>query len=117
MNIEKIIENIKNYDYSSIDIDKFLDDRDCEEFDTEWSKVYEQIHLNVIPEEIMKQSDEYRKEVFIIIDELVGVSELSEYISDDIVLLICADFLKIQNEWFSRFVEKYENGELPTGIL
>lgn len=31
MNIEKIIKNIKEFDYSSIDVDEFLDDRDIDE--------------------------------------------------------------------------------------
>lgn len=117
MNIERIIENIKTFDYSSIDIDEFLDDRECEKFDSEWENVYKQIDKDEIPDSIKGQADEYREEVFFAIDELIGVSELSEYISDDIELLIFADYVGISNEWFSKFVEKYENGELPTGIL
>lgn len=117
MNIERIIENIKTFDYTSIDIDEFLDDRDCEEFDSEWGNVYKQIDRDELPDSIRVQVDKYRKEVFLAIDELIGVSELSEYISDDIELLMYADYVGINNEWFSKFVEKYENGELPTGIL
>lgn len=45
------------------------------------------------------------------------LSELSGYISDDIELLMYADYVGINNEWFSKFIEKYENGELPMGIL
>lgn len=51
------------------------------------------------------------------IDELTGGSELSEYISEDIELLLYGDYLNIQSEWFKKFINKYENGELPTGIL
>lgn len=117
MNIERIIENIKTFDYSSMDIDDFLDDRDCGEFDSEWVNVYKKIDRDKIPDSIRVQVDEYRKEVFLAIDEIIGVSELSEYISDDIELLMFADYLGIVTEWFSKFVAKYENGELPTGVL
>lgn len=117
MNIEKIIKNIKEFDYSSIDVDEFLDDRDIDEFDSEWGNVYAKIDKDEIPDSLRKQSDEYRKEVFLAIDEIIGVSELSEYISDDIELLMFADYLGIDTEWFSKFAAKYENGELPTGVL
>lgn len=117
MNIEKIIKNMKEFDYSSIDTDEFFDGRDIDEFDLEWGNVYAKINKNEIPDSLRKQSDEYRKEIFLTIDEIVGVSELAEYISDDIELLMFADYLGIDTEWFSKFVTKYENGELPTGIL
>ena len=51
------------------------------------------------------------------IDKLTGGSELSEYISDDIELLIFADFLDITSDWFEKFIKKYESGVLPIGIL
>ena len=51
------------------------------------------------------------------LDGTVSKSELSEYISDDIELILYADYLKIHDDWFDRFIDKYENGELPTGIL
>lgn len=117
MDIEKIVKNIKRFDYSLIDIDEYLDGRDCKEFDSEWVKVYKQINRDAIPEDIRKQSDKYRQDVFIAIDEQLGVGELAECISDDIELLMYADFLKLRNNWFLRFVEKYEQGELPSGIL
>lgn len=117
MNIEKIVKNIKKFDYTSIDVDEYLDGRDSEEFDTEWGKIYEQIHKDSIPEPVRVKSDKLREEVFLAIDEELGGSELSEYISDDIELLIFADYLGIKDEWFIKFVDKYENGELPTGTL
>ena len=46
-----------------------------------------------------------------------GSGELAEYISDDIELLIFADYLKISGSWFEKFIETYEKGELPTGVL
>lgn len=79
--------------------------------------VYAKIKKDEIPDSLRKQSDEYRKEVVLTIDEIIGVSELSEYVSDDIELLIFADYFGIDTEWFSKFVAKYENGELPTGVL
>lgn len=115
MDIDKIIDNIKKFDYSTINVDDFLDNRDTELFETEWLKIYKQVDNLEIPEEVRKKSDTLRKEVFLTIDEKIGVSELSEYISDDIELLIFADYLGIESEWFRRFVYLYENGELPTG--
>lgn len=117
MNIQKIVTNIKKIDYSAIDIDQFLDNRDIEEFDREWCNIYNQIDRDNIPEEVMLQSDQYREEVFLKVDEMTGGSELAEYISDDIELLLFADYQNISNEWFLKFVAKYENGELPAGIL
>lgn len=117
MDIKKIVENIRNIDYSLMDTDRFLDDRDSQEFDTEWSKIFWQIDAEEIPNEVKKQTEIYKKEVFHVIDELTGGSELSEYISEDIELLLYGDYLNIQSEWFKKFINKYENGELPTGIL
>ena len=117
MDIKKIVDNIKEYDYSQINVDDFLDNRDIEQFETEWLKIYKQIDKVKIPEELRNMSDNLRKDVFLSIDEKIGVSELSEYISDDIELLIFADYLGIDSEWFRRFIDMYENGELPTGEL
>lgn len=117
MDIEKIVRQIKDFDYQSIDADEFLDKRDSKEFESEWLNVYNQIDRNAIPDDIRKKSDELRKEVFLSIDELSGSGELAEYISDDIELLIFADYLKISGSWFEKFIETYEKGELPTGVL
>lgn len=117
MDINKIVENIKNYDYVSIDIETFLDERDSTEFEEQWLNIYNQIDDKYIPEEVKKTASELRKEIFLFIDRTVGISELSDYISDDIELILYADYLKIHDVWFDRLVEKYENGELPTGIL
>ena len=117
MNIDKIVKTIKNYDYSAIDIDEFLDNRETDEFESGWFDINDQIDRNAIPENVKKRSDEIRKEVFLFIDNVLGTSELSEYISDDIELLIFADYLGISDPWFEKFVEIYENGELPSGIL
>ena len=40
----------------------------------------------------MLHSDQYREEVFLEVDEMTGGSELAEYISDDIELLLFADY-------------------------
>ncbi len=47
------------------------------------------------------KADKYRKEVFLAIDRASGSGEMSEYISDDIELLIFADYLNITNNWLS----------------
>lgn len=117
MDIKKIVDNIKEYDYSKINVDDFLDNRDIEQFETEWLKIYKQIDKVKIPEELRNMSDNLRKDVFLSIDEKIGVSELSKYISDDIELLIFADYLGIDSKWFRRFIDMYENGDLPTGEL
>ena len=117
MDINKIVENIKNYDYASIDVETFLDERDSNEFEEQWLNIYNQIDDKYILEEVKKTASELRKEVFLFIDRTVGISELSDYISDDIELILYADYLKIHDVWFDRLVEKYENGELPTGVL
>lgn len=117
MDINKIVENIKNYDYASIDVETFLDERDSNEFEEQWLNIYNQIDDKYILEEVKKTASELRKEVFLFIDRTVGISELSDYISDDIELILFADYLKIHDVWFDRLIEKYENGELPTGVL
>ena len=115
MDINKIVENIKNYDYASIDVETFLDERDSNEFEEQWLNIYNQIDDKYIPEEVKKTASELRKEVFLFIDRTVGISELSDYISDDIELILYADYLKIHDVWFDRFVEKYENGGFLQG--
>ena len=117
MDIEKIVGNIKKYDYTSIDVDEFLDNRDSREYETGWLNVFRHIDRDAIPEEVKAKSDQLRKEVFLSVDGALGPSELSAYISDDIELLLFADYLKITNDWFEKFIETYENGELPTGVL
>ncbi len=52
MDIEKIIDNIVSIDYSSIDIDEFLDNRDSKAFEIEWMHIYNQIDKDKIPSEI-----------------------------------------------------------------
>ena len=117
MNIDLIVDNIKKYDYSLLDVDDFLDNRDKKEFDSEWLNIFNQIDRNSIPEDVKTKADKYRKEVFLAIDRALGSGEMSEYISDDIELLIFADYLNITNNWLNKLIEVYETGGLPTGIL
>lgn len=117
MNIQIIVDKLNEIDYSEVDIDEFLDARESKLFESEWLNIYKQIAKERIPLEIKGQADECRKKVFLMIDAMTGGSELSEYISEDMELLIFADYLGITNAWFKNFIEKYENGELPTGTF
>ena len=117
MDINRIVNNIKQFDFSRIDIDCFLDERDSDVFGNEWNEIYRQINQDLIPADIRQLSDNLRREVFLELDKKLGASDMSEYISDDIELLIFSDYLNIYSEWLSKFIEIYEEGHLPTGKI
>ena len=39
----ELLDNLKKVNYETLDIDDFLDQRECEPFDSEWIRVYQAI--------------------------------------------------------------------------
>ena len=39
----ELLDNLKKVNYETIDIDDFLDQRECDPFDSEWVRVYQTI--------------------------------------------------------------------------
>lgn len=37
----ELLDNLKKVNYETLDIDDFLDQRECEPFDSEWIRVYQ----------------------------------------------------------------------------
>lgn len=51
----ELLDNLKKVNYETLDIDVFLDQRECEPFDSEWIRVYQAI------EELKKKPEKSRK--------------------------------------------------------
>ena len=87
-----LIELLKQIDFSTLDIDELLDNRDAEVFDAEWIRVYNVVeslkNAENYSEVEKKNNSEVREQVFRIIYELTSDGDLAGYVSDDFGLIV-----------------------------
>ena len=60
----ELLDKLKKVNYETIDIDDFLDQRECDPFDSEWVRVYQTDDFGLIADSIMLHySDEWLEKV------------------------------------------------------
>ncbi|MDE5556172.1 MAG: hypothetical protein K2K66_09105 [Ruminococcus sp.] len=114
--IKKLLDCIKNIDYSQFDedtINEWLDFRDCETFDSEWCRVNNEI--SKIKDQcnytFQNQNNQIRKEAFFIVVDSIG-TELADYVSDDFGLIFDSMIVEYEDEWLSKLIDMYRNGKI-----
>lgn len=117
--LEEIIKKLEEMDFSQMDIEGILDQRDMPAFDTGWMKVYEQLG-QLKKEKVYSDADRedckiLRQEVFEFVYNQTEDDDLAGYISDDFGLIYDSLKLDYQSEWMDKFLHQYLNGQVPTG--
>ena len=116
-----LIELLKQIDFSTLDIDELLDNRDAEVFDAEWIRVYNVVeslkNAENYSEVEKKNNSEVREQVFRMIYELTSDEDLAGYVSDDFGLIVDAKLLGYEDSWLNKLSACYEHRTIPCGSL
>ena len=119
--LEDILKKLEEMDFSQMDIEKILEQRDMPAFDKEWMKVYEQL-AQLKKEKTYTDTDKedceiLRQEVFEFVYDQTEDDDLAGYMSDDFGLIYDSLKLDYHSEWMDKFLQQYLNGQIPTGEL
>lgn len=119
--MDVLIELLKQIDFSTLDIDELLDNRDAEVFDAEWIRVYNVVeslkNAEKYSEVEKKNNSEIREQVFRIIYELTSDGDFAGCVSDDFGLIADAKLLGYDDSWLNKLRSCYENRTIPCGSL
>lgn len=119
--MKDLIAKLDKIDFSNIDIDMILDNRDNNPFDNEWVRVYNDIEElkteKSYTDEDKKYSSDIREKAFTKIYELSDDGELAEYISDDFGLIADSQIVNYTDIWLENLISCYENATIPSGDL
>lgn len=119
--LEEIIKKLEEMDFSQMDIEKILEQRDMSAFDTEWLKACKQVG-KLKKEKTYTDADRedckiLLKEVFEFIYDQTENDDFAGYISDDFGLIYDSLKLGYHSEWMDKFLQLYLKGQIPTGEL
>lgn len=119
--INKLIVNLEKIDFTKLDTDKILDNRDTSEFLCQWMRVQDEIEnfkdgkeLNI---ENKDNSSFIRQEVAGIVYELAGGIELAEEIGGDFELIAESRLIGYTDKWLEKLISCYKNSTIPNGNL
>ncbi len=114
MNFRKMLDNLPGIMSRTI-VDKALEQRDIEEFDSEWMRVY-----NLVKEKKTEENpkcDKIREEAYKKSFSACNDEEISALVSDDFGLMYDAKSLGIHDPWLDKLIKEYEFLHFPCGIL
>lgn len=121
--IDELLNALDDIDYSVFDedsINELLDSRDSDPFDAEWCRVnarIEQLKNSCsYPMENVLQQGKIREKAFMTVERYIQ-SELSEYVSDDFVLIYDSIVLNYKDVWLDKLIDSYKNKKIPSGEL
>ncbi len=118
--IIKKIEDKKlftEYMFKAKNIDKLLDERDKNPFDSSWVEVSTYLEKQEIPKEIMDEIKKLCKLAFLTCVKFEGCSELAGYASDDMELICMADYCGFKSPWLEKMITLYMSNIFPTGDI
>lgn len=112
---DKIINYLKTLDAAQID--EVLNNRDCEVFSTQWTRVYSEVSKIKQKEnltEIYKKHDEkLRRNIFLEVYNITLSEDMASYISDDFGLILDSLVLDYKDNWISSLWSQYIRGKIP----
>lgn len=116
-----LIRMLEKIDFSNLDIDELLDNRDSAAFDDEWVRVYNAVEslknaMNYSEQEI-ENNTKLREQVFLMIYEFTNDGDLAGDVSDDFGLISDARLLGYNDLWLDEMIVCYEKGIIPCGSL
>ena len=103
----ELLDNLKKVNYETLDIDDFLDQRECEPFDSEWIRVYLAIE-DLKKERAVEDTREFEK---------TECDDLAGYIADDFGLIADSIMLNYSDEWLEKLISCYKKAIIPRGNL
>ena len=112
----KLLDTLKTIHLETLDIDDFLEQRECESFDGEWVRVYQAVE-ELKKGNAIEDSRELEKIAYLTIYEKSEDDDLAGYISDDFGLIADSKKLGYSDEWLDKLISCYEDAKLPCGIL
>ncbi len=112
----ELLDNLKKVNYETIDIDDFLDQRECEPFDSEWIRVYQAIE-KLKKERAVEDTREIEKKAYITVFEKTECDDLAGYIADDFGLIADSIMLNYSDEWLEKLISCYKKAIIPCGNL
>lgn len=119
--MDGLIAKLDKIDFTAIDIDNLLDNRDRDPFDSEWMRVYREIEAikkeKTYTDEDKNYVSNVREKAFMKIYHLSGHGELAEYVSDDFGLIMDSRILKYSDVWLDKLISSYKNASIPCGNL
>ena len=121
MLMEKLLESITSEMFLNLDIDKTLKDRDCDPFDSNWTKTQKDIERLKIEKGFtdiqLEENDTYRKKTFFKACDVHPYNELMGYISDDFGLIYDSIQLDYKSPWLDKLIASYLESHVPAGDL
>lgn len=109
---------------SATEIDKYLDSRDQNPFDSDWFLAYKEVEnqkneFNEITlQKIEELNEKLREAIFKNIIRITDSFDLAGYISDDFGLISDAFFISsFKKSWIFGLFDCYLNMKLPSGIV
>lgn len=112
----KLLDTLKTIHLETLDIDDFLEQRECDPFDGEWVRVYQAVEA-LKKRNAIEDSREIEKIAYLTVYEKSEDDELAGYISDDFGLIADSKKLGYSDEWLDKLISCYEDAKLPCGIL
>lgn len=101
-------------------VDKILDYRDEDIFDSEWIDMYNSINQERNQFQFNKYKSELeliRKDVFLVSDNFFGHHEISSYISDDFDLIAKAIIVSSKDKRITCLLDYYINYGVPYKVM
>ena len=112
----ELLDKLKKVNYETIDIDDFLDQRECDPFDSEWVRVYQAIEELKKGKE-MVDTRKIEKKAYITVCEKTECDDLAGYIADDFGLIADSIMLHYSDEWLEKVISCYKEAIIPCGRL
>lgn len=86
-------------------------------FNDQWARVYEKVQSLQIPQIVSNQIEEIYECVYDIIMQATNDTKISVYVAEDFEMMCRAYFTNFEDEWLSRFANKYVQKKIPYGDL
>lgn len=117
--LKKIKEDkIINYKvFNENNIDRLLDLRDEEIFDSEWIRAFSNIEKLQLDQNNKKLIDEIREEIYLKTYYNLGSDDIASCISDDFELISKYYILGINNDWVNSIIYVYSKNKFPCGKI
>lgn len=121
MIVDDLFQNLEKIDFTQMDFDKVLDNRDLPEFDEEWIRIFNNIEAmkkeKGFSEQSKSISNNIREKVYLKIYDLTQDDSIAGYASDDFGLICDSEFLEYNDDWLDKFIKSYDNLQFPNGKL
>jgi hypothetical protein len=122
--LTSLVERFKFEELTNETIDAYLDLRDQQPFDSDWSAMEDNLEKlkdqqnDKLLDKLESLNEKIREKIFMKIIKSSGSSELAAYLSDDIGMILDALILIDSGDsWAFGLLDSYMKQELPKGLI